>query len=310
MTHDARDLWAWLERRHSLRGPARHIEIWPDGALSISRGLADAPHRGFHAAIHIGLTGPFMVHHGASSVPERVPAVIIGSNVRHSTDTAGAVVASLSVDPESAEFARIRHWFDAQSPICVLPHSAARSLREQIVKRLTADDPFAVIWDAALLELRGSASKPACVDFRVRRTVAFLKANYVDPPSMSELAKRVNLSVSRLVHLFKASMGVSIRTYVHWLRMRDVLYAIASGESLTLAAHRAGFADLPHLTRKFRDMFGEPPSRLGQGGTAGTLAFVNRLHDDSPHSATDVDRIEQLLRGRRARSLYTATQLD
>jgi AraC-like DNA-binding protein len=98
-------------------------------------------------------------------------------------------------------------------------------------------------------------------------------------------------------------MGVSLRTYVHWLRMRDVLYAIAGGESLTLAAHRAGFSDLSHLTRKFREMFGEPPSKLmaerGQGG----LNFVHRVPRASRHSATDCERIEAVLKASSPKSL-------
>jgi AraC-like DNA-binding protein len=38
-----------------------------------------------------------------------------------------------------------------------------------------------------------------------------------------------------------------------------------AGESLSTAAHRAGFADAAHLTRTSRRMFGFPPSALQMG---------------------------------------------
>jgi AraC-like DNA-binding protein len=112
----------------------------------------------------------------------------------------------------------------------------------------------------------------------------------------------VNLSESRLVHLFTEGMGVSLRTYIHWLRMRDVLYAIAGGESLTLAAHRAGFSDLSHLTRKFRDMFGEPPSKLIGHVADGSLRFVHRMPGSSKHGAIDGPRIVEVLKKSRPAS--------
>ncbi len=283
---------AWFER--NAQGHARRLEIWPDGALSIARDLSDAPHRGFHASIKLGLTGDFEMRSGDGV--QRLTGVIVAPSVEHSTNARGTTVVSLLVDPESDEYARVAHWLAGGSGVCVLPEHIAEPLRRKLIDQLVTDEPFTALWDSVFGDLSCAPPLKRYRDARVHKVAALLKENFVDPPSAAELAAHVNLSVSRLVHLFTEGMGVSLRTYVHWLRMRDVLFAIAGGESLTLAAHRAGFADLPHLTRKFRDMFGEPPSKIGRGGVGSSLSFVHRLRPASAHRAADVARIEEVLK--------------
>jgi AraC-like DNA-binding protein len=303
--HDSRDVRAWFERGSPVAGggPRRRVEIWPDGALIVARDMVDVPHQGFHASIKIGLVGGFEVRCKARPEPDRVSAVLINSNVEHSTDARGSLVADLLIDPESDEYARIAHWFGSPNGVCALPGRVVEPLRRELLARLSAGDSFIAIWETVFAQLADGGRQPRHWDSRVAKTADFLKQNFVSPPSVAELAARVNLSVSRLVHLFTQRMGVPLRTYVHWLRMRDVLYAIAGGESLTIAAHRAGFSDLSHLTRKFRDMFGEPPSKLIGPGADGSLHFVHRVHDHSPHSATDAPRIVELLKGATLKSV-------
>jgi AraC-like DNA-binding protein len=79
---------------------------------------------------------------------------------------------------------------------------------------------------------------------------------------MNELAEHVNLSPTRLVHLFKEEVGVPIRRFRQWHRMRVVAALIAKGDTLTDAALGAGFADSSHFSRAFRNMFGITPSSV------------------------------------------------
>jgi len=55
---------------------------------------------------------------------------------------------------------------------------------------------------------------------------------------------------------------MALRPYILWRRFLRVCELLAGGESLSTAAHRAGFADAAHLTRTSRRMFGFPPSAL------------------------------------------------
>nr|SBO96879.1 Transcriptional regulator, AraC family [Nonomuraea gerenzanensis] len=76
------------------------------------------------------------------------------------------------------------------------------------------------------------------------------------------VADAVHLSPSRLAHLFSADVGIPLRPYVRWLRLRRAIDRVAAGETLTSAAHTAGFTDGPHFTRAFRRTFGNTPSEL------------------------------------------------
>ncbi|WP_219517923.1 helix-turn-helix transcriptional regulator [Nonomuraea ceibae] len=82
------------------------------------------------------------------------------------------------------------------------------------------------------------------------------------PVRLRAVADAVHLSPSRLAHLFGAHVGIPLRPYVRWLRLRQAIDRVAAGETLTAAAHSAGFTDGPHFTRAFRRTFGNTPSEL------------------------------------------------
>ncbi|MFC5824723.1 helix-turn-helix transcriptional regulator [Nonomuraea insulae] len=82
------------------------------------------------------------------------------------------------------------------------------------------------------------------------------------PVRLGVLAAAVHLSPSRLAHLFSAQVGIPLRPYVRWQRIQHAIRLVAAGESLTMAAHSAGFTDGSHFTRVFRHNFGTAPSTL------------------------------------------------
>ncbi|MFJ5489383.1 helix-turn-helix domain-containing protein, partial [Hansschlegelia beijingensis] len=83
--------------------------------------------------------------------------------------------------------------------------------------------------------------------------------------SVPELARLCGLSASRLQHLFASEVGVPIRRYRAWSRMRGAIAEIVAGASFTQAAHAAGFADQAHFAHDFRRTFGAAASRSLRG---------------------------------------------
>jgi AraC family transcriptional regulator len=55
---------------------------------------------------------------------------------------------------------------------------------------------------------------------------------------------------------------MGLRQYVLWRRFVSVWERRMNGESLSTAAHAAGFADSAHLARTSRRMIGIPPSLM------------------------------------------------
>jgi AraC-like DNA-binding protein len=104
------------------------------------------------------------------------------------------------------------------------------------------------------------------VDGRITQVVASIKQSFQENLPVAALAEMAQLSVPRLVQLFKLQTGVPIRRYRLWHRLYESVLAIGRGENLTDAALSAGFSDQPHYSNYFCSMWGVPPGRLfGRG---------------------------------------------
>ncbi len=117
--------------------------------------------------------------------------------------------------------------------------------------------------DAALLDLL-SFSKPRAsrrIDPRIARIIKDLHRQYESPVPIAQLARSASLSTSRLQHLFVREVGVPLRRFRTWLRLRAAIREVARGGTYTEAAHSAGFYDQSHFSREFRRTFGAPASR-------------------------------------------------
>jgi AraC-like DNA-binding protein len=99
-------------------------------------------------------------------------------------------------------------------------------------------------------------------DVRITRAVAFINANLDGTITLDAVAADVFLSPSRFRHLFVEQTGMGLRPYVLWRRFLRAWELLTAGESVSTAAHAAGFADSAHFARTSRQMFGFPPSLL------------------------------------------------
>jgi AraC-like DNA-binding protein len=70
----------------------------------------------------------------------------------------------------------------------------------------------------------------------------------------------------RFAHLFSEHVGLSFGRYLLWRRVTRAVLLASGGESLSHAAHAAGFADAAHFTRTFVKMFGIAPSERMRDG--------------------------------------------
>jgi AraC-like DNA-binding protein len=105
------------------------------------------------------------------------------------------------------------------------------------------------------------------IDGRITHVVARIKQCIQENLPVCALAEEAQLSVPRLVQLFKLQTGVPIRRFRLWHRMYESVISIGRGENFTDAALNAGFSDLPHYSNYFCSMWGVPPSRLFGKGT-------------------------------------------
>lgn len=129
-----------------------------------------------------------------------------------------------------------------------------------------------------VLAVSGTTLREPTSDLRVLAAVEYIRQRVDQTVSLPEVAKAANLSPGRFRHLFVEQTGMPLRTYVLWRRLLHVWTLLRHGETLSSAAHAAGFADSAHLSRTSRTMFGLPPSVLQMKGPLSVCAREPQQH--------------------------------
>lgn len=106
---------------------------------------------------------------------------------------------------------------------------------------------------------RGKTSAARAVsDSRVQRALALADQG----ASLQHAAILVNLSPSRLSHLFSEQMGLSYKHYKLWRQAKYFIHSLPTRHSLTHHAQQTGYSDSAHLSNTFRKLIGISPSEI------------------------------------------------
>ena len=275
--------------------PSGRICFFPAGALFVGQGLVNEPHRHFTASIPFALTGRLRVRTRSRDWwPTR--GVAFAPNVEQAMDAPSGTVVILQIDPETEDYRRIAPLF-AAGKVCELDGALCEKLVERTRPELElgVPDPRR-LWAGVVGALAVPGREAPRRDPRIDQMLKMLKDCYLDPPPAAELARRVGLSEVRVVHLFSQQMGLPMRRYLLWLRLRSVIYSLALGQTLTEAAHAAGFADSAHMSRTFRGMFGLAPSLLLKQNRKLAIEFVlpSSSEEAGPHYEFDLARLREI----------------
>lgn len=100
-------------------------------------------------------------------------------------------------------------------------------------------------------------------DSRILQCIKFIEENELEYKNLIlKLTSLVYLSNSRLSHLFKEQIGVSIKKYLVWNKLkRAINLYLEQGTNLTDASFMSGFFDQAHLSNSFKSILGLSPSK-------------------------------------------------
>ena len=191
--------------------------------------------------------------------------VIIASRQPHSMDASQLPFnAVIFVEPETREGRALTELY-LREGIVALPDGTLAAVGPLLFNAWSEIRSAPAVAAAAqrVVHALTRGVEPAVVsDERILRAVSYIKSHLDAPLTLEEVAAEAFLSPSRVRHLFVEQTGMALRPYILWRRFVRVWELTMAGESLSTAAHRAGFADAAHLTRTSRRMFGFPPSAL------------------------------------------------
>ena len=100
-------------------------------------------------------------------------------------------------------------------------------------------------------------------DKRITASIKFIEENELEYKNLiSELTSQVFLSDSRLSHLFKEHIGISIKKYLVWNRLRQAIDTyLSENTNFTDVSIQSGFFDQAHLTNSFKSVLGVSPTK-------------------------------------------------
>lgn len=218
--------------------------------------VGDLPPTGWHGhaapVLLIGLSGRFTLHLEGGRV-ERCHSALVDAGVQHLLDPCGEQVALMYLEPDSREARSLRQPFAVHGGVIL---DVAIPVRSR-----SAMDAYLHHFDLpSLLRLRCDPGRP--LDVRVQRSLQWLRHPGEARLGRDGLASGVQLSASHFNHLFRAEMGVSLRSYRVWSQVRLAMAGLATSPRLTDAALHGAFSDSAHFSRMFRQTFGMTPSSV------------------------------------------------
>ncbi|PCH61702.1 MAG: hypothetical protein COC19_04505 [SAR86 cluster bacterium] len=262
------------------------LYLWRDSVLYLGVSFEPDLHR--HNAVQccIALDGKLMVRSHNMNNWQSCQAAIIASNVRHSVITTGSTVCLLYLEKTSDNYRSIMDYYNVD-PACnshrpLLIHepisAKLQSLFDNAIPASLDLSAAEHLKNACLTYFKARLSPAQKLDARISRILVMLHQHPNKIFLIEELCDLVHLSESRLQHLFKAEMGLPIRKYCLWMRLRHVVKIALHGGSLTAAAHGGGFSDAAHFSRTFKSMFGITPSTLfSSENSIESLVFENPI---------------------------------
>nr|WP_283105617.1 helix-turn-helix domain-containing protein [Shewanella kaireitica] len=91
--------------------------------------------------------------------------------------------------------------------------------------------------------------------------VAFIKENYMQPITLTELAQTAHLSISALERRFTKHLGQTPKQFINEVRLENARrLLIETNESIANIAQETGFNDHSYFSRQFQRLFGKSPS--------------------------------------------------
>ena len=241
--------------------PKIHIFVWPERFLYLGPSARTSPHRNHAATWLVAHHGTLRVTLSSGGVLEN-EVIYVPSETEFATDDATSLIAALYWEPESESFRRAAAQFDVTSPRAFrCPHTQLGELAALYQASSSLADADVLLAKIFGLDGFGSAETTTS-DSRIVDALHFLRDAPDAYGSIEALAARAHLSPSRFAHLFKEQVGVPVRRYVLWQKMRRALDLAIAGDSLTTAALSAGFADSAHLSRTVRAILGVAPEFL------------------------------------------------
>lgn len=233
----------------NLYGAEHHLMV-------VSDSIDAEEHRHSFVQVTLSLTGDFDIEVAGQGL--RCPGIVIHSNVVHRLKEAGHRLMLLLIDSTSELAASFKRVLEGQQ-YHVFPPGMMKRIREFVQKEYAAvkdPDSYHSFLGQLMTLLGVQQVNTAIVDPRIKEFIQLIKDCTDSEHSVSQYARQLGLSNSRLSHLFKENTGISLSGYMVLHKLQKAVYFIFAGLSITDAAMAAGFDSPSHLAATSKQLLG------------------------------------------------------
>ncbi|MRN54948.1 AraC family transcriptional regulator [Paenibacillus monticola] len=159
---------------------------------------------------------------------------------------------------------------DSESAAFLVP-----SVKRELIYRLLTDEGGARFYNNMLLHHDAAG---------ISKAIHYVKANYVRPLTIEEIAQVGSMSPSTLHHKFKAVTTLSPIQYQKQLRLQEARRILLTGDiDVTSAALEVGYESLTQFNREYKRFFGLPPLK--------DIRTISNPSKTSSHESVYADKI-------------------
>lgn len=183
-------------------------------------------------------------------------AVLVNADVMHQFHTGDRIHFTLLINPTSPLGRVLRMGILKENSYGILCDKIAHDLQQQLLKSIRERD-YSEFLRKVFSHFSGE--DPAGFDSRIEAILNMIDESEdydMQFASIDTIAKFVDLSESRLSHLFKKETGIPLKSYIVLRKLMKAYDLIFSGENFTNAALTSGFDSSAHFSSTNKRMTG------------------------------------------------------
>lgn len=120
---------------------------------------------------------------------------------------------------------------------------------------------------AELFQLYAALFAQSTSNPHVRRVENYIRAAYMHPLRVEQIAAELNLDRRYLSRLFKEKTGQTIQEFLIGIRMEEATALLLQGCTVADTARLVGYEDIANFSKMFKRHFGQSPSHWGRKQT-------------------------------------------
>jgi AraC-like DNA-binding protein len=236
--------------------------FWTGQFMYIGKAVDTSIHD--HHAIQIAISFDKAIEIKLPDSSYKFKAAIIDSDQPHECRTYDNTFLLLNIAPESKIGITFKKKYLANQKIAELPDEKTSEFIGKLKIELKGEQNSNEIFSITrqFLYTLTNFEEVRIFDARILEVLKLLNQQNDVQAKINDIASKVFISPSRLIHLFTDQVGIPIRKYILWTKLLIATQKIIDTKNITQAALEGGFSDAPHFNRIFKRMFGLNPSTL------------------------------------------------